>query len=184
MLPAKPLSTTATTTPSSSTPSISIVTAPADAAPGKRKAGDDWTDVPGERQGGQKLSIRGQYDRQRHKRKESSPNLSMDSRASTPASAAEDGSQSSTLKRVRTTSREETPSLLLRMGQTRRFSPAAGGRRASKSKSSPMVQPQRSDALGRPHAGIPDLSLGISIKGAARSHSHSLLERIQGDHGS
>jgi hypothetical protein len=84
-----------------------------------------------------------------------------------------------------TTTEDETPSLLLRMGHPQHLLPTARGRKSSKSKSPPsVIQSQRSESPRRhPAAGLPELSLGISIKGAARSHSHShtsLLERIQG----
>ena len=139
---------------------------------------------------GRKLSIKGQHDRdrQRRKRKDSSPLRSAGSGASTPVSAGEDGApHSTTMKRLKTGLDEETPSLLLRMGHPRRVSPAASGRNMSRSKSrsTPEVQSQRqrrrSNSHSSPASGLPDLSLGISIKGAARSHSHSLLERIQGN---
>ena len=141
-----------------------------------------------ERQGARKLFIRGQHDNQRRKRKDSSPQRSVGSGASTPGSAAEDGPQPSNTKRLKktmTTTEDETPSLLLRMGHPQHLLPTARGRKSSKSKSPPVIQSQRSESPRRPPpAGLPDLSLGISIKGAARSHSHShasLLERIQGD---
>ena len=140
-----------------------------------------------ERQGARRLSIKGQYDRQQRKRKDSSPQRSAGSGASTPGSAAEDGPQPSNMKRLKkmtmtTTTEDETPSLLLRMGHPQHLLPNARGRKSSKSKSPPVIQSQRSESPKRPPpAGLPDLSLGISIKGAARSHSHtSLLERIQG----
>ena len=83
-----------------------------------------------------------------------------------------------------TTTEDETPSLLLRMGHPQHLLPTARGRKSSKSNSPPVIHSQRSESPKRPPpAGLPDLSLGISIKGAARSHSHShtsLLERIQG----
>jgi len=144
--------------------------------------------VSNERQGARKLFIRGQHDNQRRKRKDSSPQRSVGSGASTPGSAAEDGPQPSNTKRLKktmTTTEDETPSLLLRMGHPQHLLPTARGRKSSKSKSPPVIQSQRSESPRRPPpAGLPDLSLGISIKGAARSHSHShasLLERIQGD---
>ena len=157
---------------------------------GKRSAGEESV-VPEEQQVGRKLSIKGQHDRdrQRRKRKDSSPLRSAGSGASTPVSAGEDGAQlpTTTMKRLKTGMDEEAPSLLLRMGHQRRVSPAAGGRNTSRSKSrsTPEVQSQRqrrrSSSHSSPAPGLPDLSLGISIKGAARSHSHSLLERIQGN---
>jgi hypothetical protein len=137
--------------------------------------------VPQEREGAQRLSIRGQHGRQRRQRKGSSPLRSVGSGASSPASTTEDNHQPSAMKRLKTTSDEETPSLLLRMGHMQRLSPGARGRRASKSKSPPVLQSQRSVSPRDPPAGSPDFSLGLSIKGAARLHSHSLLERIQGD---
>lgn len=139
---------------------------------------------------GRRLSIKGQHDRdrKRRKRKDSSPFRSAGSGASTPGSA-EDGAQlSTTMKRLKPGIEEEKPSLLLRMGHPRRVSPAAGGRNTSLSelRSTPEVQSQRrrrrrSSSHSSPAPGLPDVSLGISIKGAARSHSHSLLERIQGN---
>ncbi|KAH9957988.1 apoptosis inhibitory protein 5-domain-containing protein [Russula compacta] len=96
---------------------------PADGASGRRRTGHEESDAPGERQGGRKLSIKGQYDRQQRKRKDSSPHQSVGSDASTPVSAAEDGPQPSNMKRLKATTGEETPSLLLRMGHARRLSP-------------------------------------------------------------
>jgi hypothetical protein len=164
-------------------PILNII--PADPTFGNRGTGEEESVVPREQQGGRKLSIRGQHDRQRRKRKDSSPARSGGSGASTPVSAAEDGPQSSTMKRLKTATDEETPSLLLRMGHPRRLSPATGSRHTSRSRrSSQELQSQRSDSPqhhGPSSAGLPELSLGISIKGAARSHSHSLLDRIQGD---
>ena len=168
-------------------PPLPVINVHAEATFGKQKAGDDESNVPGERPGARKLSIKGQHDRQRRKRKDSSPHHSAGSGPSTPGSAAEDGGpqQPSNIKRLKTTTTEgEAPSLLLRMGHAQHLSVPARGRKTSKSRSPPEVQSQRSDSSGRPPAGLPDLSLGISIKGAARSHSHShphsLLERIQG----
>jgi len=147
-----------------------------------------------EQRAGRILLIKGQHDRehQRRKRKDSSPLRSAGSGASTPVSAGEEGAQLSTMKRLKTGTDEETPSLLLRMGHhPRRVSPVAGSRNTSrlKSRSTSDVQSQRRRRSNSPRrrgsdaAGLPDLSLGISIKGAARSHSHShsLLERIQGN---
>jgi hypothetical protein len=163
-------------------PPVPVINLPADAASGKSSVGGEEHVVSGERLGGRKLSIKGQHDRQRRKRKDSSP---LRSGASTPVSAAEDGSQALTIKRVKTATDEETPSLLLRMGHRQQH---GGSRNTSRSRSSPdgQSQQQRSDSPRRhgppPPAGLSDsLSLGISIKGAARSHSHSLLERIQGN---
>jgi hypothetical protein len=98
--------------------------------------------------------------------------------------AAEDGDQRQqqqqqqlTTKRLKVADEEKQPSLLLRMGaqQQQRRSPAgrSGGRQGPKSKSPTVPTP----------VGTPDLSVGISIKGAARTrpHPHSLLERIQGE---
>lgn len=171
-----------------------------DALPSKRKAGREEPGVPQERNGDQRLTIRGQHAHQRRQPKDassSSPLWSVGSGASTPVEAAEDGGDlrrhSSTAAATTTTTTkrlkvadEEKPSLLLRMGATatqqQRRSPAAGrGRQGLKSKSPPFAQQQRSD-LPTP-AGTPDLPVGISIKGAARSrpHPHSLLERIQGE---
>jgi len=145
---------------------------------------EDESVVSNERQGARKLAIKGHYDRQRRKRKDSSPQRSVGSGASTAGSAAEDGPQPSNMKRLKkmttTTTEDETPSLLLRMGHPQHLLPTARGRKSSKSKSPPVVQSQHSESPRRP----PGISLGISIKGAARSHSHShtsLLERIQGD---
>ena len=165
-------------------PVLNII--PAEPAFGNQDAREEESVVSREsaQQGGRKLSIRGQHDRQRRKRKDSSPARSGGSGASTPVSAAEDGPQSSTMKRLKTATDEETPSLLLRMGHPRRRSPATGSRNTSKSRSSQELQSHRSDSPrhhGPPSAGLPEVSLGISIKGAARSHSHSLLDRIQGN---
>lgn len=165
--------------------SLPVINVSAEATFGKQKAGDDESNVPGERPGARKLSIKGQHDRQRRKRKDSSPHHSAGSGPSTPGSAAEDGPQQpSTIKRLKTTTEGEAPSLLLRMGHAQHLSVPARGRKTPKSRSPPDIQSQRSDSSGHPPAGLPDLSLGISIKGAARSHSHShphsLLERIQG----
>ena len=186
-LPAKP--------PPATLPPVPTISVSTDATIGERGDGKEVSVVSGERQEGRKLSIRGQHarDRQRRKRKDSSPLRSAGSGASTPVSA-EDGAQLSTSKRLKTGTEEETPSLLLRMGHPRRVSPVAGGRHTSRSKSrrsTPEVQSQRlrsnsprRHGHSQPSAdaeGLPDLSLGISIKGAARSHSHSLLERIQGN---
>lgn len=180
-LPAKP-------PPPVTQPPVPIINVTADDSFGMRGGGEEKTVVSEGQQVGRKLSIKGQHDRdrQRRKRKDSSPLWSAGSGASTPASAGEDGAQpSTTLKRLKTGMDEETPSLLLRMGQPRRVSPAAGGRNTSrmKSRSTPDIQSQRrrSSSHSSPATGLPDLSLGISIKGAARSHSHSLLERIQGN---
>jgi hypothetical protein len=181
ILPALPSRKSTTANYAAPIPVINIST---DASLGKRGAREEESVVSEERQGG-RLSIRGQHDRQRRKRKDSSPAMSMGSGASTPVSAAEDGAQPLTMKRLKTATDEETPSLLLRMGHhPRRLSPAAGSRNTSKSRSSQESQSQRSHSPrrhGPPSAGMPDISLGISIKGAARSHSHSLLERIQGN---
>jgi hypothetical protein len=182
-LPAKP-------PPPATQPPVPIINVTTDDTFGKRGAGKEESVVSEEQQVGRKLSIKGQHDRdrQRRKRKGSSPLRSAGSGASTPVSAGEDGAQLSTttMKRLKTGMDEETPSLLLRMGQhPRRVSPAAGGRNTSRSKSrsTPEDQSQRrrSNSHSSPAQGLPDLSLGISIKGAARSHSHSLLERIQGN---
>jgi hypothetical protein len=170
-------------------PPVPIINVTTDVTFGKRGAGAEESVVSKEQQVGRKLSIKGQHDRdrQRHKRKGSSPLRSAGSGASTPVSAGEDGAQlSTTMKRVKTGMDEETPSLLLRMGHPRRVSPVAGGRNTSRSKSrsTPEVQShrrRRSSSHSSPAPGLSDLSLGISIKGAARSHSHSLLERIQGN---
>ena len=183
--PSYPLSLPAKPPPQTMQPPIPIINISTDVALGKRGAGEEEFVVSGERQGG-RLSIRGQHDRQRRKRKDSSPVMSVGSGASTPVSAAEDGAQPLTMKRLKTTTDEETPSLLLRMGHhPKRLSPAAGSRNTSRSRSSQESQSQRSHSPQRhgPPAGMPDISLGISIKGAARSHSHShsLLERIQGN---
>jgi len=185
-LPVKPPPPLATQPP---VPIINISTA--DDTFGKRGAGGEEPVVSEEHQVGRKLSIKGQHDRdrQRRKRKDSSPLRSAGSGASTPVSAGEDGAQIPTImKRLKTGMDEETPSLLLRMGQPRRVSPAAGGRNTSRSKSRSMSEVQsrprrRSSSHPSPAQDLPDLSLGISIKGAARSHSHShsLLERIQGN---
>jgi hypothetical protein len=159
---------------------------------GKRGAREGESFVSEEKQVGRKLSIKGQHDRdrQRRKRKDSSPIRSTGSGASTPVSAGEDGAQLPTItKRLKTGMDEVAPSLLLCMGHPRRVSPVAGGRNTSQSKSgsTPEVQSQTrrrrrgSGSHSSPALGSPDLSLGISIKGAARSHSHSLLERIQGN---
>jgi len=157
--------------------------------PALKLPAEDESVVSNERQGARKLSIKGQHDYQRRKRKDSSPQRSVGSGASTPGSAAEDGPQPSNTKRLKkmmttTTTEDETPSLLLRMGHPQHLLPTARGRKSSKSRSPPVIQSQRSESPRRPPpAGLPDLSLGISIKGAARSHSHShpsLLERIQG----
>ena len=173
--PPYPLSLPAKPPPQTMQPPVPIINIHTDDAFGKRSAGEEEPVVSGERQGGRKLSIRGQHDRQRRKRKDSSPAMSVGSGASTPVSAAEDGAEPLTMKRLKTSTDVETPSLLLRMGHPRRLSPAAGSRNTSKSRSdSPRHR-------GPPSAGMPDISLGISIKGAARSHSHSLLERIQGN---
>jgi len=180
--PSYPLSLPAKPPPQTMQPPIPIINISTDVALGIRGAGEELV-VSGERQGG-RLSIRGQHDRQRRKRKDSSPAMSVGSGASTPVSAAEDGAQPLTMKRLKTTTDEETPSLLLRMGHPpKRLSPAAGGQNKSRSRSSQEAQSQRSHSPQRhgPPAGMPDISLGISIKGAARSHSHSLLERIQGN---
>ena len=162
-------------------PVLNII--PADPPFGNRSAGEEESVVSREQQGVRKLSIRGQHERQRRKRKDSSPARSGGSGASTPVSAAEDGPQSSTMKRLKTATDEDTPSLLLRMGNPRRLSPATGSRNTSKSRSSQERQSQRSDPPRHhgPPADLPEVSLGISIKGAARSHSHSLLDRIQGN---
>jgi len=172
-LPVKPAAAAA------ALPPIPILIVPPEDTFGRQRAGDDESVVSGGRQGARRLSIKGQYDRQRRKRKDSSPHYSGGSGASTPVSAAEDGPQPSTMKRQKTTSEEETPSLLLRMGHAQYLSSAMGGRKTSKSRSPPALQSQRSHSPKRSPAGLSDLSLGISIKGAARSHSHSLLERIQ-----
>ena len=179
-LPAKPPSPVQLTVPVLNVPGEATI------GIGARRAVDDESNMSGERSRARKLSIRGQYDRQRRKRKDSSPHYSVGSGPSTPGSAAEDGSQQpSTTKRLKTTTEGETPSLLLRMGHAQHLSVPAAGWKKSKSRSPPAVQSQRSDSSGRSPAGLPDVSLGISIKGAARSHSHShthsLLERIQGD---
>jgi hypothetical protein len=181
-LPAKP------PPPVVTQPPVPIINVTTDDTFGKRSARDEETVVSEEQQVGRKLSIKGQHDRdrQRRKRKDSSPLWSAGSGASTPVSAGEDSAQpSTTLKRLKTGTDEETPSLLLRMGHPRRVSPGAGGRNTSRSKSRSMPDAQsqrrRSNSHSSPTAGMPDLSLGISIKGAARSHSHSLLERIQGN---
>jgi hypothetical protein len=166
--PPHPLSLPAKPPPQTMQTPIPVINLPADAE-GEEHA------VSGERQAGRKLSIKGQHERQRRKRKDSSP---LRSGASTPVSTAEDGPQASTMKRVKTAADEETPSLLLRMGRRQQ-----GSRNTSKSRSSSDGQSQRSNSPrrhGPPPAGLSDLSLGISIKGAARSHS-SLLERIQGN---
>jgi len=180
-LPAKP-------PPPAAPPPLPVLSNATDAVLGKRRAGRAESDVLGERQGGQKLSIKGQHDRQRRKRKDSPPHQPARSVASTPASGTEGGALASSMKRPKTMadSPGETPSLLLRMGHTQR--PGRDGRKTT-SKSPPALQqsqqrsgsPRRSAAASS--AGLPDISLGISIKGAARSHSHShsLLERIQGD---
>ena len=182
--PSYPLSLPANPPLKTTQPLILVINISTDASLGKRGAREEESVVSEERQGG-RLSIRGQHDRQRRKRKDSSPAMSMGSGASTPVSAAEDGAEPLTMKRLKTTTDEETPSLLLRMGHhPRRLSPAAGSRNTSKSRSSQESQSQRSHSPrrhGPPSAGMPDISLGISIKGAARSHSHSLLERIQGN---
>ena len=182
--PSYPLSLPAKPPPQTTQPPIPVINISTDAGLGKRSAREEGSVVSEERQGG-RLSIRGQHDRQRRKRKDSSPAMSMGSGASTPVSAAEDGAQPLTMKRLKTATDEETPSLLLRMGHhPRRLSPAAGSRNTSKSRSSQESQSQRSHSPrrhGPPSAGMPDISLGISIKGAARSHSHSLLESIQGN---
>ena len=163
-------------------PPLPVINVPAESTFGKQKAGEDESHFPRERLGARKLSMKGQHDRQRRKRKDSSPHHSVGSGPSTPGSAAEDGlQQPSNIKRLKTTTEEETPSLLLRMGHTQHLSVPARGRKMSKSRSPPTDQSQRSDSSGHPPAGLPDLSLGISIKGAARSHPHSLLERIHGD---
>ena len=180
ILPAKP-------PPPATQPPVPIINVSTVDTFGKRSAGEEVSVVSEVQQVGRKLSIKGQHDRdrQRRKRKDSSPAMSMGSGASTPVSAAEDGAQPLTMKRLKTATDEETPSLLLRMGHhPRRLSPAAGSRNTSKSRSSQESQSQRSHSPrrhGPPSAGMPDISLGISIKGAARSHSHSLLESIQGN---
>ncbi|KAH9983213.1 hypothetical protein BJV74DRAFT_851530 [Russula compacta] len=91
--------------PPSVPPPLPVINLSADAEEKKaaaairiRRAGHEESDVPGERQGGQKLSIKGQHDHQQRKRKDSSPHQSA-------------------------TTGEETPSLLLRMGHPRRLSP-------------------------------------------------------------
>ncbi|KAN0116351.1 Apoptosis inhibitory protein 5 (API5) domain containing protein [Russula decolorans] len=180
-LPAKP-------PPPATQPPVPIINVSADDTFGKRGAGEEESIVVSEEQQvGRKLSIKGQHDRdrQRRKRKGSSPLRSAGSGTSTPVSAGEDSAQlSTTMKRPKTGMDEETPSLLLRMGHTRRVSPAAGGRNTSRSKSRSTpedLQSQRRRSSSHSSPGLPDLSLGISIKGAARSHSHSLLERIQGN---
>jgi hypothetical protein len=182
-LPAKP-------PPPATQPPVPIINVTTDDTFGRRGAGEGVSAVVSEEhQVGRKLSIKGQHDRdrQRRKRKGSSPVRSAGSGTSTPVSAGEDGAQfSTTMKRLKTGMDEETPSLLLRMGHPRRVSPAAGGRNTSRSKSRStpedvQSQRRRSNSHSSPAPGLPDLSLGISIKGAARSHSHSLLERIQGN---
>ena len=181
-LPAKP-------PPPATQPPVPIINVSTVDTFGKRGTGEEESVVSEERQVGRKLSIKGQHDRdrQRRKRKDSSPLRSAGSGASTPVSAGEDGAPlSTTMKRLKTGTDEETPSLLLRMGHPPRVSPAAGGRNTSRSKSRSMPedlksQRRRSSSHSSPAPGLPDLSLGISIKGAARSHSHSLLERIQGN---
>jgi len=181
-LPAKP-------PPPATEPPVPVINVTAVDTFGKRGAGEEESIVSEEQQVGRKLSIKGQHDRdrQRRKRKGSSPLRSAGSGTSTPVSAGEDGAQlPTTMKRPKTGMDEETPSLLLRMGHPRRVSPAAGGRNTSRSKSRStpedlQSQRRRSSSHSSPAPGLPDLSLGISIKGAARSHSHSLLERIQGN---
>ena len=181
-LPAKP-------PPPATQPPVPIINVSTVDTFGKRSAGEEVSVLSEVQQVGRKLSIKGQHDRdrQRRKRKDSSPLRSAGSGASTPVSAGEDGApHPTTMKRLKTAMDEETPSLLLRMGHPRRVSPAAGGRNTSrKSRFTPEVQSQRqrlrSNSHPSPAPGLPDLSLGISIKGAARSHSHSLLERIQGN---
>jgi len=185
-LPAKP-------PPPATQRPIPIINISTDDTFGKRGVGEEEPVVSRGQQTGKMLPIKGQHDRdrQRRKRKDSSPLRSAGSGASTPVSAGEDGAQLSTMtmKRIKTGTDEETPSLLLRMGHhPRRVSPVAGGRNTSRSKSrsTPEVQLQRRRSnsprsRGPGAAGLPDLSLGISIKGAARSHSHSLFERIQGN---
>jgi hypothetical protein len=153
---------------------------PIDVTLGKRKVGEEEPGALQEREGAQKLSIRGQHARQRRQHKEPSPLQSVGSGGSSPASASENGLQPSTMKRLKTTADGETPSLLLRMGQVQHLLPGGRGRQGSKSKSPPALQPQRSASQRHPTTGSPDLSLGLSIKGAARLHSRSLLERIQG----
>jgi hypothetical protein len=160
--------------PPSVQPPIPVLNVPTEAIFGRQRGGNDGPNVFGERPGARRLSIKGQYDRQRRKRKDTSPHHSTGSGPSTPGSAAEDGPQQpSNMKRLKTTTEEETPSLLLRMGHPQHLSVPARGRKTSKSRSPPAIQSQHSDSSGPPH--------GISIKGAARSHPHSLLERIQGD---
>jgi len=152
--------------------------------------------VPQEQNGAQKLSIRGQHSRLRlHPKDNTSPSplRSVGSGASTPVEAAEDGDQrqqssttmtttTMTTKRLKVAD-EEKPSLLLRMGAAhQRRSSGGRSRQGLKPKSPPAQQQQQRSDLPAP-AGTPDLSIGISIKGAARtrSHPHSLLERIQGE---
>lgn len=176
--------------PPATQPPVPIIKVSTNDTLGKRSAVEEESVVSEGQQVGRKLSIKGQHDRdrKRRKRKDSSPFRSAGSGTSTPASA-EDGAQpSTTMKRLKPGIEEEKPSLLLRMGHPRRVSPAAGGRNTSQSesRSTPEVSSQRrrrrrSSSHSSPAPGLPDVSLGISIKGAARSHSHSLLERIQGN---
>ncbi|KAH9053364.1 hypothetical protein EDB87DRAFT_1835283 [Lactarius vividus] len=68
---------------------------------------------------------------------------------------------------------EEKPSLLLRMGHQRRTPAGGRGRQGLKSKSPPARQQQQQHRLDLPTpAGTPDVSVGISIKGAARYPAH------------
>ncbi|KAI9447167.1 apoptosis inhibitory protein 5-domain-containing protein [Russula earlei] len=179
--PSDPILPPARPPPLAAPPSLPVINVPGDVALGKRRAVDE-SDVPGELQGSQKLSIKGQHERQRRRRKDPSPQQSLGSGASTPVSATEDSSVASGMTWLKTTTDGEAPSLLLRMGR-KRPPPLASGGKASKSKSPPALPSQRSASPRRSSTGLPNVSLGISIKGAARSHSHShsLLERIQGD---
>ncbi|KAH9024847.1 hypothetical protein EDB84DRAFT_1615141 [Lactarius hengduanensis] len=159
--------------------------------PSRRKAGGQEPGLPQEQNGTQKLSIRGQHVHQRRHPKDitssSSPQQSMCLGASTPVEAADDGdrrqqsSTTTTTKRLKVAD-EDKPSLSLRMGHQRRPPVGGRGRQGLKSKSPPTRQQQQRSDLPTP-AKIPDVSVGISIMGAAcsRSHPHSLLERIRGE---